>query len=304
MYDTASKANSAVQTGSKILSSETIGWTSALIEVWRHPGLVEEYSTIATPDQTLVFTALGRYNIESYSRGTWKSAQKGPGMGGATAPLNVSRIRWRSDDVSTITTLHMYLPSEFLQAAGEEYRRAGRRSVSSPVDFLSVKDLFVYETVRALARGIESGAPDLYCAAACQILATHLLLLDGSVRHSDVGRYIGHDLTDRRLSRVLEYMEQHATQLISLDQLAKEAGISPFHFVRLFKHKTGLAPHEYLVELRLKRGAILLRTTDLDIATIASECGYSHAGGFTRAFKKKFRVTPSTFRGDAEIVMD
>lgn len=296
MYSSASNANSAVQVGQKLLCSESIGWTSALLEVWNHPGIIEEYSTVATPDQVIVLTSAGRYNIESYSRGAWKMAQKSPGMGGATAPMNVSRLRCRSDESSTITTLQMYLPSAFLEEAGEEYRRAGRSFISTPVDFLSMKDSFMYEIVRALTRGVELGAPDLYCNAACRILATHLLLLNGRVKQSDVDRYRGHDLTDRRLSRVLEYMQHHATQVISLDQLAREAGVSRFHFVRLFKRKIGVAPHEYLVELRLRKATILLCTTDLDIATIASQCGYSNAGRFAHAFRKRFLTSPSTYR--------
>ncbi len=279
-----------------MLCSESNGWTSALLEVWKHPGVIEDYSTVATPDQTIVLTASGWYNLESYSHGTWKTAQKGPGMGGATAPMNVSRLRLRAIKACPITTLQMYVPPEFFQEAGEEYRRAGKRFASPSVDFLSVKDSLVYETVRALVRGIESGAPDLYCNAACRTIATHLLLLDGRVKEADISRYIGHDLTDSRLSRVLEYMQQHATQVISIDQLAKEAGISRFHFVRLFKEKLGLAPHEYLVGLRLKKAAALLLATDLDIVAIADQCGYSNAGRFAHAFKARFQKSPSIYR--------
>lgn len=299
MYDLASRANSAVQTGTKLLCSESVGWTSALLEVWKHPAIIDEYSTVATPDQTLILTAQGRYNLECFSQGTWQVAQKGPGMGGATAPMHVSRLRLRSLESTPIITLQMYIPNEFLLEAGEEYRRAGRRYVSAPLQFLSVKDPYAFATVRALVRGIESDAPDLYCNSACRTLATHLLLLDGRVKEADLSRYIGHDLTDRRLSRILEYMQQHATQLISLDELAREAGISRFHFVRLFKQKVGLAPHEYLVGLRLSKAAELLLSTDLDVATIASQCGYSNAGRFAHAFRLRFLKSPSMYRRES-----
>ena len=296
MYDVASRANSATQTGTKLLCSDSIGWTSALLEVWEHPAIIDEYSTVATPDQTLILTAQGRYNLECFSQGTWQVAQKGPGMGGATAPMHVSRLRLRSLEPTPIITLQMYIPDEFLLEAAEEYRRAGRRFVSAPLQFLSVKDPYAFATLRALVRGIEVDAPDLYCNSACRTLATHLLLLDGRVKEADLSRYIGRDLTDRRLSRILEYMQQHATQVISLDELAREAGISRFHFVRLFKQKVGLAPHEYLVGLRLTKAADLLLSTDLDVATIASQCGYSNAGRFAHAFRLRFHKSPSMYR--------
>ncbi len=298
MYALASKANSAVQTGTRVLCSESVGWSSALLEVWKHPATIEEYSTVATPDQTLVLTAQGRYNLECFSQGSWRSAQKGPGMGGATAPMHVSRLRLQSLELTPIITLQMYLPDDFLQEAGEEYRRAGSRYVSAPLEFLSVKDPFVFATVRALVRGMESDAPDLYCNSACRTLATHLLLLGGRVKEADLSRHI-EPLTDRRLSRILEYMQQHATQVISLDQLAREAGISRFHLVRLFKRKVGYTPHEYLVELRLRKAVDLLLATDLDVASIAAQCGYSNAGRFAYAFKTRFLKSPSMYRRDS-----
>ena len=216
-------------------------------------------------------------------------------MGGATAPLNVSQLRWRSAHSSTIETLHLYLPQEFLLEAGEEYRRAGRKFSYSPFDFLSVEDPLIYETLRALTRGIELDAPDLYCNAACRMMAVHLLLLNGSIERGDLDRNIGQDLTDRRLSNVVQYMEEHATLSISLDELAREAGISRFHFVRLFKRKLGVTPHQYLVELRLRRAASLLRTTDLDISSIAVQCGYFHAGRFAVAFRKRYLESPLNY---------
>ena len=298
MYSVASKANSAVQTGTKLVSSESVGWTSALLDVWRHPAIVEEYSTVATPDQTLVLTAQGRYKLESYSQGVWRSAEKGPGMGGATAPMHESRLRIRSLESTPIITFQMYLPAAFLREAGEEYRRAGQRFESAPLQFMSGNDPLVFATVRALVRSMEVNAPDLYCNSTCRSLATHLLLLDGRVKEADVLRYIGRDLTDRRLLRVLEFMQQHASQMISLDELAREAGISRFHFARLFKLKVGVTPHAYLMELRLTKAATLLLTSDFDITAIASQCGYSNAGRFAHAFRLHFQKSPSRFRDD------
>ena len=122
---------------------------------------MEGFGTVGTPDQVIVMTSAGCYDIESYARGSWHMAHYSPGMGGATAPFNISQLRWRSAYSPTIETLHLYLPQELLLEAGEEYRRAGRRFSYSPFDFLSVEDPLIYETLRALARGIELSASDL-----------------------------------------------------------------------------------------------------------------------------------------------
>ena len=299
-YSAASKANSAVQVGNKLICSEDYAWTSALLEVWRHPPNIEAYSTIATPDQAIVVTTSGRYYLESFSNGVWKKAHKTKGMAGATAPMQVSRLRLQASDPLPIVTTQIYLPSEFIQEAGDEYRGAGRNFRPSPLDFLSITDAFVYEAIHALARGMECGAPDLYCNTVCRTLAVHLLLLDGRLNEADISRQIGNELTDRRLARVLDFISHHATQAISIDQLAREAGISRFHFVRLFKSKVGVAPHEYLTDLRLKRAALLLISSDLDIASIASTCGYQDASRFAQAFRKQFSSTPSTYRNESK----
>ena len=296
LYSPQSHANSAIQPGSKLLTSATAAWRSALLEVWQQPSTVEEFTTVSTPDQVIVFTSAGHYEIESYAKGSWRTARYQPGKGGATAPFNTSRLRWRSGDTSSITTLHLYLPHEFLLEAGEEYRRAGSAFAVTPVDFLSIDDPQIYQVLRGLARGVEMSAPDLYCDAACRMLAVHLLLIGGGLKIEDLARNIGSELTDRRLRRVVEYMHHHATDTITLDQLASEACISRFHFTRLFKAKLGLTPHEYLVRLRLGKAAHLLRTTDLDIVTVASECGYPHPGRFAQAFRKLFSESPSAYR--------
>ena len=58
----------------------------------------------------------------------------------------------------------------------------------------------------------------------------------------------------------------------------------------------GVAPHQFLVDLRLKKAAALLLTSDLDVATIAATCGYAHPGRFALAFRKQFSVSPSVYR--------
>ena len=81
-----------------------------------------------------------------------------------------------------------------------------------------------------------------------------------------------------------------------LEQLAREAGISRFHFVRLFHRRLRITPHQYLVRLRLDHAKRLLETTDLAIGAVASACGYTHAGRFAAAFHAAFAVRPSRFR--------
>ena len=296
LFSAFSEANSRVQPGRKVLSSQDVGWKSLLFEKWLQPATVDSFETIATPDQTIVLTASGTYDIEVLSGNQWQQARYSPGHGGATAPLNTNQLRWSSLETSSVETLHVYVPPDYFSEAEEEYRRAGCRVSNSHIDALSLSDPLLFSLAESLASGIEYQAPDLYADAAARIFAIHILLKSGTLRRNDLTRAIGNDLTDRRLARVIDFMHHHFAEEITLDQLAREAGISRFHFVRLFRKRLLVTPHRYLVKLRLDHARLLLRTTDLDINAVALACGYTHAGRFAAAFHAAFALQPAQFR--------
>jgi AraC family transcriptional regulator len=103
-------------------------------------------------------------------------------------------------------------------------------------------------------------------------------------------------ITDRRLARVLELMRHHSAENLTVAELAKEAGVSQFHFIHLFKKACGTTPHQYLLKLRLEQAAELLRTTDLSIQAIAAQCGFVAASHFSAAFRRQFGRTASEYK--------
>ena len=229
----------------------------------------------------------------------WRQAKYNPGYGGATAPLNTNQLRWSSSESSSVETLHLYVPPEYFSEAAEEYRRAGRRLNSSRIDALSLSDPLLFSLAQSLTSCVAYQAPDLYADAAARVLAIHILLTSGTLRREDLTRDIGNNLADRRLARVIDFMHHHFGKEITLDQLAREAGISRFHFVRLFRKRLLVTPHRYLVRLRLDHARFLLRTTDLDINAVALACGYTHPGRFAAAFYAAFALHPSQLRRQA-----
>lgn len=148
----------------------------------------------------------------------------------------------------------------------------------------------------SLAEAIKVGAPNPYAETAARFLATHLLSIHSSWSDSSSDVRSPGVLRDRRLKRVLEFMEHHYMNSLSLGQLAEEAGISRFHFVRLFKKNCGVTPHQHLLRLRMEAAAAMLGSTDLSVQEVASKCGYTSATHFSAAFQKQFSRTPSEFR--------
>jgi AraC family transcriptional regulator len=107
-------------------------------------------------------------------------------------------------------------------------------------------------------------------------------------------------LDRRRAVDAAHWIEAHAHQEIDLARSAREAGLSPFHFLRVFSRVIGVTPHQYLVRSRLRQAARLLCDEDRKISDIALEVGFADLSNFIRTFRRAAGVTPSDFRRAAK----
>lgn len=103
-------------------------------------------------------------------------------------------------------------------------------------------------------------------------------------------------LSARKQKLVVEYIEQHLSEKISLVMLAKLVKLSPYHFARAFRHTFGLPPHRYHMARRMARAQYLLLRSALPVTLIGVRIGFSEASSFTRAYRSYAGVTPSEFR--------
>mgnify|MGYP000132652135 CR=1 FL=1 len=97
------------------------------------------------------------------------------------------------------------------------------------------------------------------------------------------------------VQRVQDYIEEHIHEPISLSQLARAAGYSPWHTVRIFKELLNKTPFEYLRALRLTKAALTLRDGKQRIIDVAFDFVFDSHEGFTRAFSRQFGVTPKRY---------
>jgi AraC-like DNA-binding protein len=100
------------------------------------------------------------------------------------------------------------------------------------------------------------------------------------------------------LRRVKAYLNEHVAEDISLEQLAQTSGFSPFHLIHVFRNATGLAPYEYLINLRIERAKQLL-TGQHSIAYIAASLGFYDQSHLHRHFKRIVGVTPGAYRKES-----
>lgn len=105
---------------------------------------------------------------------------------------------------------------------------------------------------------------------------------------------------DHPLESVRRHMDAHAGEPMSLGDLAARAGLSPFHFLRVFAAHYGASPMAYLRDLRLRAAAARLASDpDTPLIGLAFDSGFETQEGFTRAFHRAFGVTPGRFRTKA-----
>ena len=98
------------------------------------------------------------------------------------------------------------------------------------------------------------------------------------------------------VNTVIRYIQQHFSEHLTLDILAGQANLSPFHFARMFKKQTGYAPLEYVLKVRLDTAKCLLKTTRIPIESIALQVGYGSSSSFANMFTQKVGLSPSQFR--------
>ncbi|MDX2210506.1 MAG: AraC family transcriptional regulator [Sphingopyxis sp.] len=103
-------------------------------------------------------------------------------------------------------------------------------------------------------------------------------------------------LTPLKLKRVTEYVEENLELNIRLDDLAKAAGLSPYHFSRVFKLATGETPYHYLRSRRIERARTMLSQNSAPLAELALTCGFANQSHFTAAFTRELGMSPGRFR--------
>ncbi len=98
------------------------------------------------------------------------------------------------------------------------------------------------------------------------------------------------------LSKIVEYIETHLSENITIRDLAKEIHLHPNSFTRLFKAHIGVTPIEYLLNKRIEKAKHLLSTTDISVQETASVAGFKDQFYFSKQFKKNVGYSPSEYK--------
>jgi AraC-like DNA-binding protein len=150
---------------------------------------------------------------------------------------------------------------------------------------------FLRATAPVIARAVASVCEPAALQEAAVDLARTVLVVHHDVRAPKV---LARD--ERRVTDIVRQLERTSEEPHALFDLAQRAGLSPFHFLRVFRNVTGVSPHQFLLRLRLNAAALKLRGTTDPITDIAYATGFEDLSNFIRTFRAEFGTAPSRYR--------
>lgn len=103
-----------------------------------------------------------------------------------------------------------------------------------------------------------------------------------------------------RISKVIDFMENHYFENIYIDTLSEMAFMSKRNFMRTFQGATGMTPNNYLKQIRLQKARALLRESSRQVEEISTLCGFSDSNYFIKCFREAYGATPNKFRARFE----
>ncbi len=128
-----------------------------------------------------------------------------------------------------------------------------------------------------------------------------ILLLRDSHPDAFVGNEIDHQDEDY-LVKAIDYMRTYYSSNITIDDISREIFLSPSHFKRVFKMKTGITPYQFLIKLRIDKVKQLLAMEGYSIDEAAMICGFANSGHLATVFRRSEGMTPSEYKKKFQVI--
>lgn len=212
---------------------------------------------------------------------------------GWTGPRGFTERAVLSDPIDCV---HLCLPTGLIGDSAEQDFEVDASKVE--IAFAGgFHDRFVNEAARALWSLSEQPphvTDDLFVDGVTAALVAHV------VKSYSIDRWrpksMPRALDTQRMKQVLDYIDGNLFEPLTLQQLASEACLSPFHFSRLFKEATGSSPRRYVTDRRVEAAKTALVAGRLPLADIALDKGFGSLDNFIRVFRKSTGETPARYR--------
>ena len=193
--------------------------------------------------------------------------------------------------------LHLYVPVRQFELLADQYNLA-----RSPLHSIQYLGGLHDELICGIGASVLSEMTE-HTSTGRMFVETSSLMLAARLAHDYAGSNIIDScagglcrLDNARLRRVLDYIEQHLEEEVTVAGLANLAHLSEFHFTRMFTTTVGIPPHRYVSRRRLENAMAMLAAGRLPLSEIAHRSGFSSQASFNRAFRRVTGMTPGEYR--------
>lgn len=270
-----------------ILSSEQSGWSNLFFAYFHHPAFIPE-GEFCFHHHGLAISETA-FAVERRTAGTRQQVQFAP-REMALYPANVPyRTAWHQD----CKFMTLILTTQLIEQSVQDLVNPDRLALTPT---FQANDPVIYQIALALKADLEAGSPlgCLYGDSFATALAVHLVKNYSNLQPRIQDYADG--LSKRKLRQVLEFIQTDLDRDIKLSKLAVLAGMSQYHFCRLFKQSMGVTPHQYVIGQRIERAKQLLVQSELSIVEVALLCGFNGQSHLTQLFHRQVGMTPKAYR--------
>ncbi|MES2919959.1 MAG: AraC family transcriptional regulator [Verrucomicrobiota bacterium] len=281
--------------GKCLIEGRGEAWREIKAWVIAFPSEVDMLNLPAVSEPFLAWTMTGEADYQEREvGGPWITHRIRKGTFFLTAGGAPYDCRWKAVTAETLQTMGVFIELPLLQRGFEEVFGA-----DAPNARLKEGSAFIDPELNTLMEQLHvelmrRQASPLYVQGIAQAIAIHLARNHAeTVSEPQTG---SPSLPGFKLKQVTDWMAGNLSEELNLDRMAAQAGISKFHFHRLFKTAMGTTPSRYHATLRIEAACRMLRETKTSIVEVGMEVGYANPSHFAQLFRKETGLSPSEYR--------
>jgi len=281
--------------GKCVRTGDGEAWRDVKACILELPAVVETHHLPSVSEPSVAWTISGEVDFqEREGNGPWVTHRLRKGSFFLTTGGAPYDCRWKAVTDEPFASMAVFIELPLLERALEEV-------FGADAPYARLRDLSAFNDAaldvlmeRLREELMRKEASPIFVQGIGQAIAIHLARnYAETVKEPGSG---SPSLPGYKLRQITNWMTEHFAEEINLDQVAAQAGLSKFHFHRLFKSATGVSPARYHVNLRMNAARRLLRETKGSVVAVALEVGYTNPSHFAQLFRKETGLSPSDYR--------
>jgi AraC family transcriptional regulator len=281
--------------GKCVFESRGEAWRDIKACLFAHPPVVDMLHVPSVSEPSLAWTTSGEVDFqERENNQPWITHRIKKGSFFLTSGGAPYDVRWKAVTPEPFESMIVFIELPLLQRALEEV-------FGTDAAQIRLRDIsgFTDDTLNWLMERLRDEltrpqASLLFVQALAQAIAVHLARDYGVT--DEESRSGSPSLPGFKLRQITDWIAEHVAEDFDLARLAAQAGLSKFHFQRLFKAAVGVSPSRYHIDLRMNEARRLLRETKMSVVDTALEVGYANPSHFARLFRRETGLSPSDYR--------